>query len=800
MVSRAESFERVVLETSLKPFASFSEEDIDATARQIVHAWAPLLGRCRSVAVLLWISDGSELLDWAGDDDDSVEWARWVGFNNTSYDPYGHNVTPDRTAVPYRADAPTLDYAGIRRVVAGIRKAVAEFTGVPVEIGATVDSGPEFAPSAFKFERHPEIMADGEATGVGKVIRMVQPWGKLSGDDRRYAAYPDGLPEHTPFGEFLGRQANAYLTAMGFDYLWLSNGFGFSGYSWTVLGETFDGTRFRSDHASDVRARILDFWNKFAATVGYPVEVRGTNFGIGMDIATDAVPSREIYESPVLRAPPPNSPWGPLNRDFGIELTGTLSRIARLPGGGFPFRFYASDSWFWQTPWRDFYGGEPFDIHLPLSLSRIDENGRIGIASDIEILTVDSHRGEIDPTHGAEISVFVERSRRAAPDEAAPLVWMYPFDAYHDTLEQAPETIGQPFFEDWLVSAAMNAGLPLASVLDVADAAGALDSGALDRSVLLTPASGLDERGCAAVERALARGVDVVVYGSPALHEGAARLVGVSVDTSESSGDEDEIPLTGVFGDGTLAHNSVLSGGPLRERAAASSDVKVLATAAGHPYATERSVGRGVLRWLRGSSDFEISAEDDHGLRSPLPLDRTRYASPARMLVELVGRTGWRTDTHPGTASSYPVVTFSRSNGALRVAAYVADTTAQVALQTPYGAPLLTGLSAKLDGDAAVYSLSTSTHREARVFVRQARTNTITVTELAPFPCGVDRLLSVTGLIDAIVTLLLPPGASPLDVTTDGQIASATTTADSIIVSGATGDLRFGWWRADAGR
>lgn len=761
MVSRGKPFERVVLETSLKPFPNFGEAEIAATALEIAQQWAPLLEGAGSIGVLLWIGDGSEVLDWAGRDNDEVEWARWVGFNNTEAEPYGHNVTPDRWAVPYRENAPRLDYAGIRRIVTGIRSVLEEATGLDVVVGATLDSGPEFARSSFKYERHPEVLADGERSGVGRVIRMVRPWNDLAGDDRAYAAYPEGIPDGTTFGEFLGRQGYAYLQAMGFDYLWLSNGLGFSAYSWTALGELFDGERFASERAAEVRERILRFWRIFAAEIGYPVEVRGTNFGVGMDIATDAVPAREIYGSGAVRMSPPNSPWGPLNRDFGIELTGYLSRIAHTPGGGYPFRFYANDPWFWQSPWRDFYGGEPLDIHLPLAMSRVRGDGSVELPSQLEILTVDTERGELVARTAAEVSVFVRRSRDEAPDAPAPLVWLYPFDAYHDRLDGLAEGLDRPFFEDWFMSAAVNEGLPLAGVVDVAEAAGAICSGTLDASVLFAPASALDAAMLAVARRALDHGIDVVLYGSLADHPDAAHeLFGLLVD-AQSAGEEGDLPLEGRLASGVVRHTALLSAGPLRERLdAAREGLRVLATAGGRPYALERPVGRGMLRWLRGSSAFDGAPEDEHGLRSPRPVDRERFLSSPELFTRLAALSGWgATPVRSDHLAPAPVVSFHRHEGSLRVSGYLADTTSAVVLQTPYGAPVLTGLAARVEGDSAEYHFSTTVHAEARVFVRQDGPSTVSCVELAPFPFGTDRLLAVRGLRSADVVVSVPPWA-----------------------------------------
>src|SRR5690606_1142270 len=128
-------------------------------------------------------------------------------------------------------------------------------------------------------------------------IAMVRHFSVLQPDDRAYAAFPDGIPAGTSFGEFLGRQAESFLGALGFDYLWLSNGFGFSSYAWSELGESFDGERFRSERTGELRSRALEFWRDLAAHLHHPVQVRGTNHTAGIDIGADSVPALEVYEA-----------------------------------------------------------------------------------------------------------------------------------------------------------------------------------------------------------------------------------------------------------------------------------------------------------------------------------------------------------------------------------------------------------------------------------------------------------------------------------------------------------------------
>ena len=50
---------------------------------------------------------------------------------------------------------------------------------------------------------------------------------------------------------------------MGFDYIWLSNGFGFGMETWGATGAIFDGCDFAPEKAEEVRRAMHDFWRDF---------------------------------------------------------------------------------------------------------------------------------------------------------------------------------------------------------------------------------------------------------------------------------------------------------------------------------------------------------------------------------------------------------------------------------------------------------------------------------------------------------------------------------------------------------
>ncbi|MEV8267343.1 hypothetical protein [Microbacterium sp. NPDC076911] len=814
MVSKADqahpsTLARVGLELSLKPFRGWSQDALDNVAHTVFEQWANLISAADSTAILLWIADGSEILEWRDELSDEVTWASSVGFSNTEVDPYGVNVTPEMIAEPYSDHIPVLTYADIQRIIVTLKRVGEAATGKPVSVGATFDAGPEFAKSAFKYVRHPELVARGEDRGLGKLIQMVRANSRLNEDAQPYAAFPEGIAQDTSFGEFLGKQSQSYLSALGFDYLWLSNGFGFSAYSWTPLGETFDGATFAPERAEAASESMLQFWRDFGQACTFPVEVRGTNFTTGIDIGGDATPAREIYASGQFRNPPPNSPWGPLNEDFGIEMSGYLSRISVLPADGFLFRFYANDPWFWQNPWWDFYNREPFDIFLPLSVARIDNDGCAQTAQDIQILAIDTQAGQLDGRVGQEVGSRILQALEATPDEAGPLVWLYPFDEYHDDLAGDPDSIRHPYFEDWYLTAALNAGLPLNTVVSTSALETAAKSGALRDRTIVAPTRTLTESSVNALRKLVVAGARVLAYGpidrasasgkvllglaeSPTGIEGDLQFVGDIVEDCVQSGMQSTV----------LRHIAALSGGPVSEVLRDdSTDVVAHAHVSDgqsrRVYATSHALGEGTVAWVRGSSTFEKSPVDNHGLRNPKHLDPALFRDAGSILTGLLEHLGTHVSSRRQTLhASRPVQALHRHDNAYWISGYLADLTTQPRLRLPHGVPVFTHTECWIEDGVGTYPFGKSYHHEGRVFVDQKTAGTLSCREIAHFPYGTSRSLNVRGLVEANVTVMVSKGyASTARVLLDGQPIEPTRNSDSDVleIAGVTGALTISW-------
>lgn len=759
------SLRNVTLEMSLKPFFDDSEATARRVCRRLFTQWLPLLREAEQVSVLLWCADGSEILDYRGDLDAPFEWARYIGGANprepVAGDPEG--VDLHSRSYLYREQPAVFTYGWLKRLVGWLKEEGSAITGKPVRVGETFDPGPEFAVSPFKYQRHNEVCLGGTMGPTS----FLCCYGRLHADDVPYAGFPEGIPEGLPVGTFLGRQCRHFLSDLGFDYLWLSNGFGFGSETWALRGVLFDTEAFHPERAADAGRQNLEFWDLFRKECpDVPLEVRGTNLTTAVDLASDAVPLREIYRGGYGIQPPPNSPWAALNGDFGIELVGWMSHIAELPADTFPYRFYTHDPWWLNSPWLDRYGREPHDIYLPLSVARLDDAGGVHTPTAIEFLTADNSYGEMPDQVPNEVIPHILAARADAPDAPGPLVWVYPFDEYHDWTFQEPQRLEEVFFGDWLVRGAVNRGLPLNTVISTRALAALLssDAAALVRSVLVSPVPAADGPWEAALFRHLDAGGQALLYGpitlaSPRLRE----LLGLR----PAEPIEGEFPIAvrlpgdrlreGGYGS-TAVHRALVCGGGLDAVATAASEVLATVGAGEQERAAAvlRRLAGGTVGWVRGTVACGPVPKRGHLLT---PLD-ARAAYPTEMLLRLLlGEMGTSIRFEKRDAGRPdPMLCVARHANAWYLSGFCPDTTVRQHLRFPAGAPLLLGFETELEEGHSTYTLPRAWHRECRVFVEQARPALLSCREATHEQIGLKRRFLVTGLEDATVRFFPDPG------------------------------------------
>ena len=765
----------VTLELSLKPFGDQSEAHAREVCRHLFTQWLPLLQLSEVVSVMMWLADGSEILDYRGDLDDTFEWAYLIGGANvrsaSAADP--NKIGLHQRSYEYMEKPPAYTYRQLKRLVSIIKEVGRQVTGKPIRVGETFDPGPEFAKSPFKYERHNELCAAGTMGGGSFMCCYTT----MHADDTAYAGYPDGVPEGTPIGSFLGRQSQCFLSDLGFDYLWLSNGFGFGLETWALRGAVFDGKTFSADRCEEVREKILAFWESFRAECpDFPLETRGTNLSTGMDLSSDAVPLRDIYRGGYQMQPPPNSPWAAINGDFGLELVGWMSKIAEIPEDTYPFRFYTHDPWWANSPWLDRYERIPHDIYLPMAVSRLDAEGVPHQPTSIEFLTADDSWGRIPDIVPREVNAHLIDAYETGPDAPGPVVWVYPFDEYHDLVYGKPSAIEEVFFGDWYLRGAVNAGFPLNTVITTANFVSALKAHPerFTGSVLLSPVPTGGTAWEAALLQFVKDGGKVLIYGPLArASEELKSLLGVTLAepldgqfelSVQMRSDEVHPSLT----NSTLLHPALLSAGGME--AVAGAGAKVLATAKqGEAERVAVAIDQtGRLAWVRGTVACDPERVGGHLLvpyppEKSYPGERLLGLALAELGVELYFEKHRPDNIGALRASTpaprWPMTCISRHLNGFQFAGYRPLTTVATHLRLPQGAPLLYGYDAEMVDGRAVYYLPRASRLECRVFIEQESGEVGCRLRPHSEVIDINRRVLVNGLQDATVRFYPEPGS-----------------------------------------
>lgn len=758
---------RLILEVSLKPFRDSSPSTTETVIREILRQWQLVIQDAGRLSFLLWTAEGSEILEYRGRMEDSIEWAKWIGIANEAP---AHSWDPDRQTIhsrrfPYSENAPALTYARLKSIVTALKTLGEEITGKPVTVGTIFDPGPEFAESAFKYQKHPELNK-GNIMGARQWIHCAAT---LHADDRAYAGFPDGIPEGTSLGTYLGRQSQHFLSDLGFDYLWLSNGFGYSLDSWNVTGEVFDGVRFDTSNSLEINQSILKFWRDFRqGCPDFPIETRGSNLSTAMDLASDASPLRDIYQGGFNLIAPVNSPWAALNGDYGLEITGWLSHIASLPDGDVvPFRYYIHDPWWLNSPWLDRYGREPHDIYLPLSASRISAKGNIPPPDSVSFLTIDDSYGRMPEEVASEVTPHLRRALADFPDEPGLVTWIYPFEEYHEWTFANPNRVSEVFFGDWFMRSALNQGFPLNTVVSTENflTSRAVRPKLYKKTILVCPAPDANTPLAQALLEHLEDGGRALLYGplnhadpriSSLLHTQIVEPV--SGELAFQSMLSPDLLRIGGFAQ-KLNFRSILSGGGLDTALTKESDsesLKVLAEAksdnGARLFAAIKALpGNGQLGWIRGALCESVNRQS----MLPIPDDENKWFRAERLMRWILGEFGYvlrfeKPDIH----TADPIILTARCRGAWYFSGYSPNTNVRLHWRFPEGVPVPVGCDVSVNNGLGTMTLARAWHRECRVLVDQFDTGEVSCREQYSGEVGITRRLKVSGLINAALTFL----------------------------------------------
>lgn len=767
-------FQNITLEASLKPFKKNDKEDIRRVAAEMFMQWSSLLRHADTISIMLWTSDGSEILDYTGDLNQRLEWAKYIGNPNTEHEVGSgpKSLSLHERAYLYMDNPPDYTYGDLKFIIQALKEAGTALTGKPVRVGATFDPGPEFAKSDFKYKKHPEIL-EGSAMGHKS---FVFSYATLNADKDKYAGFPRGIPANTPFGTFFGRQSQYFLKDLGYDYIWFSNGFGFGMEPWASTGVIFTGTGFNKDRLGETKEKIIKFWSLFRKECpDFRIETRGTNLSTGIDLAKDGVDLRAIYKGGFNILPPPNSPWAALDGDFGLEMIGYMSRMAELPDDRYIFRYYTHDPWWLNSPWLDRYGSEPHDIYLPMSVARINSEGKVALPTHLNFLTIDDSFGNMPTQVPDEVIPHILKARYNSPTAPGPLVWVYPFDEYHNWASGQQGRLNEVYYGDWFIRQAINNGLPLNTVVSTTSLQSAMksDPKLFSQSVLIgiVPDAGSEYES--ALMKFVKAGGQFIIYG-PADNASKELLEFLNLQNVEAL--EGDFQISGNYIPDELErkypdrirHIALFSGGGLSTKVKNPKDVntKVLMRMVQSENIRDAVWVRALPEWQGGKVVYVRGTNSSHfeGGRLLQPDDPDKYFTGPLYLRYVLREFGIEYAIEKQSPDiKNPVLGIARNNNGYFFSGYVPNTSVKHNFKFPQGAPVLIGYDTKLDKGKATYSFPTAWHREGRVFVEQAD-GIVSCKEMHSGELGISRRLQISGLKNATVRVF------PNDSTTESSI------------------------------
>ena len=760
---KGKSFNNITLEASLKPFKKNDKEYIRLVAKEIFTQWYSLLRHADTVSIMLWTADGSEILDYRGSLSQPLEWAKYLGNPNTEHEVGSgpKELSLHERAYLYMKNPPEFTYADLRYIIATLKETGKSITGKPIRVGATFDPGPEFAKSDFKYKRHTEILG-GNAMGHKTFVSC---YSTLLADNISYAGFPNGIPVNTPFGTFFGRQSQRFLTDLGYDYIWFSNGFGFGVEGWSSTGAIFNGKGFEQEKLEGTREKITGFWKLFRKECPlFRIETRGTNLSAGTDLARDGVDLKNIYRGNYNMLPPPNSPWAALDGDFGLELTGYMSRMAELPDDRYIFRYYTHDPWWVNSPWLDRYGSDPHDIYLPMSVSRINSKGEVHAPTHLNFLTIDNSFGEMPAQVPDEVIPHILKAKYDMPTAPGPLVWVYPFDEYHDWAYTQKDRLPEIYYGDWLIRQAINNGFPLNTIISTTSFQTAIRNkpNLFNESILVTivppPESPLET----ALVNYTRQGGKLLIYG-PADHAGKAFKSLLNLQSSSSLEGEFSIVLDFTHDHLTIKyptkikHSALFSGGGVSTNIDDNRDqyTKLLATLQQSGNSREVAWTRELPGWQGGKVAYVRGTNSSSytGGKLLTPDDPEKWFTGPLLMRYALKEFGLESGIDKDNPSvKNPVLAISRSNNGFFFSGYSPNITVKQRFRFPQGAPVFTGWETRLEKGFATYNAPTAWHKECRIFVDQQE-GILSCKEVYSGQRNITRRIQLTGLKNATVKI-----------------------------------------------
>lgn len=267
-------------------------------------------------------------------------------------------------------------------------------------------------------------------------------------------------------------------------------------------------------------------------------------------------------------------------------------------------------------------------------------------------------------------------------------------------------------------------------------------------SILLSPVPGADSNYEKTIIDYISEGGKVIFYGSVTrASEQFKKLIGVKL----SNGINGELPLTVDGVDvGTIKHESLISGGDINT---------VAIDDRGFAFVGEKVVGTKSENcvWVRGTNPNELRK----GSFLLMPQDEGAYYHSDKLLLLALKHFGYiieQSSKYKAVGQNKKfvdnsVIMIHRYNGAFVLSSFTNNTTSELKIRFPFGAPVLDGYDTCFEDGCAIYHFPRSERKECRVFVEQNE-GVVSCRELSPSSAQYRRRIEINGLNNATVRVI----------------------------------------------
>jgi hypothetical protein len=314
-----------------------------------------------------------------------------------------------------------------------------------------------------------------------------------------------------------------------------------------------------------------------------------------------------------------------------------------------------------------------------------------------------------------------------------PVVWLYPFDEYHD-MTFSGENIEDVFFGDWFMRTAINCGFQINTVVSTNNF-----NGTIKKNVIVVPtAVTRNKQTFNLLMEFIESGSRVLFYG-PVNDAKLLNLLGLKTVDEVIAG---ELEVVIDSKKKLIQHDSRYSAGAINT-VKNKEDIEVIASVQDKVIALKRSN----VAWTRGSNSFIIPSNG----RYPEMLDRNKYFYPESMMRILLGKFGYICEFDKYSKDQPdPVIVTNYNKNALFISSYVPDMNTTERLKFPEGAPLFVETETVIENGLSVYHFSKAEHLECRIFV-EMEDGALKCKEFCLCTPEVKRRLEVSGLKNSTV-------------------------------------------------